>query len=87
MGIKQSFLSQKIIKKERFTIDRGIEIEDTVFYFPPNSHLSFYISSSDYQSIFEGCFKLKGDPIDLQMLYQIVIGLRTGQGFRMIETL
>lgn len=34
---------------------------------------------------FEGCFKLKGDPRDLQMLYQIGIGLRTGQGFGMIE--
>lgn len=34
---------------------------------------------------FEGCFKLKGDPMDLQMLYQIGIGLRTGQGFGMVE--
>lgn len=34
---------------------------------------------------FEGCFKLKGDPRDLQMLYQIGIGLRTGQGFGMVE--
>ncbi len=36
---------------------------------------------------FEGCFKLKGDPRDLQMLYQIGIGLRTGQGFGMVEAL
>lgn len=34
---------------------------------------------------FEGCFKLKGEPEDLQMLYQIGIGLRTGQGFGMVE--
>lgn len=34
---------------------------------------------------FEGCFKLKGDPRDLQMLYQIGIGLRTGQGFGMVD--
>ncbi len=34
---------------------------------------------------FEGCFILKGDPRDLQMLYQIGIGLRTGQGFGMVE--
>ncbi len=34
---------------------------------------------------FEGCFKLKGDRRDLQMLYQIGIGLRTGQGFGMVE--
>ncbi|BCB96816.1 CRISPR-associated endoribonuclease Cas6 [Dissulfurispira thermophila] len=34
---------------------------------------------------FEGCFRLKGDPRDLQMLYQIGIGLRTGQGFGMVE--
>ncbi len=34
---------------------------------------------------FEGCFKLKGDQRDLQMLYQIGIGLRTGQGFGMVE--
>lgn len=34
---------------------------------------------------FEGCFKLKGDLEDLQMLYQTGIGLRTGQGFGMVE--
>lgn len=34
---------------------------------------------------FEGFFKLAGDPEDLQMLYQIGIGLRTGQGFGMVE--
>ncbi|MDI1471668.1 CRISPR-associated endoribonuclease Cas6 [Thermodesulfovibrio sp. 1176] len=34
---------------------------------------------------FEGCFKLKGEPEDLKMLYQIGIGLRTGQGFGMVE--
>ncbi|MBT9145341.1 MAG: hypothetical protein DDT42_01212 [candidate division WS2 bacterium] len=34
---------------------------------------------------FEGCFDLKGDPRDLQMFYQIGIGLRTGQGFGMVE--
>lgn len=36
---------------------------------------------------FEGCFKLKGDPRDLQMLYQIGIGLRTGQGFGMVDVI
>lgn len=34
---------------------------------------------------FEGCFKIKGDQRDLQMLYQIGVGLRTGQGFGMVE--
>lgn len=34
---------------------------------------------------FQGCFKLKGHPQDLQTLYQIGIGLRTGQGFGMVE--
>jgi len=34
---------------------------------------------------FQGRFKLKGDPRDLQMLYQIGVGLRTGQGFGMVE--
>lgn len=34
---------------------------------------------------FEGAFKLKGDPRDLHMLYQTGIGLRTGQGFGMVE--
>lgn len=34
---------------------------------------------------FEGTFRLNGDPEDLQMLYQIGIGLRTGQGFGMVE--
>jgi len=36
---------------------------------------------------FDGCFKLKGDPGVLQMLYQIGIGLRTGQGFGMVEVI
>ncbi len=36
---------------------------------------------------FEGMFKLKGDPRDLQMLYQVGMGLRTGQGFGMVEVL
>ncbi len=199
---------QRTVKKERFTIDEGVEIEDTVFYFPPNSLISLFISSCDYQfmvnlyngliemgefnfneditlklnrvfmlnehnittdevtfktnapvliedkegkpllplnsapsfddhfnaihdrilkdirgeglyreiefypvrlkkqvvkhtlkgfrertgkpymtlTCFEGCFKLKGDPRDLHLLYQIGIGLRTGQGFGMVET-
>lgn len=34
---------------------------------------------------FEGSFKLIGDPEDLQILYSIGIGLRTGQGFGMVE--
>lgn len=202
-----SFPPQRTIKKERFIIDEGVEIEDTVFYFPANSLISLFVSSCDYQFIvnlynglldpgefdfnkeitlkldrvfmlnekkithdevtfktnapiliedkegkpllplnsdssfndhfnaihdrilkeirghglyrelefipvklkkqvvkhtlkgfrektgkpymtltcFEGRFKLKGDPRDLQMLYQIGIGLRTGQGFGMVE--
>lgn len=218
-----SLPSQKIAKKERFYIDEDTEIEDTVFYFPEDRLLSFYVSSSDYQFVvnlyngildtkefkfndditmkfdrvymlnekgisnneavfktnapvliedkdgrpilppiyssfkpsttqpsafslkpfndhfnavhdrilkdirgkglyktmefeplklkkqvvkhtlkgfrertgkpymtltcFEGCFKLKGDPRDLQMLYQIGIGLRTGQGFGMVDVI
>ncbi len=34
---------------------------------------------------FQGCFALKGDPRDLQTLYQVGIGLRTGQGFGMVD--
>ncbi len=34
---------------------------------------------------FSGCFMLEGDPDDLQMLYQIGMGQRTGQGFGMVE--
>lgn len=34
---------------------------------------------------FEGCFELRGNPEDLQALYQIGIGLRTGQGFGMVD--
>jgi len=34
---------------------------------------------------FEGSFRLKGDLSDLQILYQIGLGLRTGQGFGMVE--
>jgi len=34
---------------------------------------------------YQGIFSIKGDPEDLQLLYQIGIGLRTGQGFGMIE--
>lgn len=200
--------SGRKVVKEKITIDNGIEIEDTVFYFPEGGLLSFIISSSDYEFIinlyngllemgnfdfssdinlrlhrvtmlkekkivedevtfktlspvlietkdekpltpednnltlfnkefnaihdrilkdmrgqgilkeiefiplkikkqvvkhslrefraktgkpymtltcFEGYFKLKGDPRDLQMLYQTGIGLRTGQGFGMVE--
>ncbi|NWF52836.1 MAG: CRISPR-associated endoribonuclease Cas6 [Nitrospirae bacterium] len=205
-----SMPSGKTAKKEKIVIDEGVEIEDTVFYFPQGKSLSFYVSSCDYQfmmclynglleikafdfgngitlrldrvfmlnekkingdevvfktnspiliedkdgkpllpadseisksifnehfnaihdrivkdirgeglyrdmefvpvklkkqvvkhtlkgfrektgkpymtlTCFEGCFKLKGDPRDLQMLYQIGIGLRTGQGFGMVE--
>jgi len=203
-----SMPSGKTAKKEKIVVDKGIEIEDTVFDFPQNSSLSFYISSSEYQfmvclyngllemkefkfsddislkldrvfmlnekkitddevvfktnapvliedkegkpflpsvsnlesfnshfnaihdrilrdvrgqgfykdmefvpvklkrqvvkhtlkgfrektgrpymtlTCFEGCFKLKGDPRDLQMLYQIGVGLRTGQGFGMVD--
>ncbi|BAL80394.1 CRISPR-associated endoribonuclease Cas6 [Caldisericum exile] len=36
---------------------------------------------------FEGIFKLRGDPKDLLMLYQLGIGLRTGQGFGMVEVI
>lgn len=35
----------------------------------------------------QGIFKLKGAPEDIQMLYQIGIGLRTGQGFGMVDVL
>ncbi len=34
---------------------------------------------------YEGQFRLRGHPEDLQMLYQIGIGLRTGQGFGMVD--
>ncbi len=34
---------------------------------------------------FQGTFHLKGDSQYLQTLYQIGIGLRTGQGFGMVE--
>ncbi|MCM8827236.1 MAG: CRISPR-associated endoribonuclease Cas6, partial [Candidatus Omnitrophica bacterium] len=36
---------------------------------------------------FEGCFKLEGDLEDLNILYDIGIGLRTGQGFGMVEVI
>ncbi len=36
---------------------------------------------------FSGCFRLRGDPRDLQLLYQSGIGLRTGQGFGMVEVM
>lgn len=34
---------------------------------------------------FNGYFKIKGDPRDLLLLYQSGVGLRTGQGFGMVE--
>jgi CRISPR-associated endoribonuclease Cas6 len=34
---------------------------------------------------YKGTFCLRGDPEDLQLLYQTGIGLRTGQGFGMID--
>lgn len=36
---------------------------------------------------YRGTFCLKGDPEDLQLLYQTGIGLRTGQGFGMVEVI
>jgi CRISPR-associated endoribonuclease Cas6 len=36
---------------------------------------------------FEGIFKIAGDPRDLKALYQMGIGLRTGQGFGMVEVI
>lgn len=41
----------------------------------------------DYMTLtcFEGTFKLQGSPEDLHLLYQTGIGLRTGQGFGMVE--
>jgi len=36
---------------------------------------------------FEGIFKIEGDPRDLKALYQMGIGLRTGQGFGMVEVI
>lgn len=34
---------------------------------------------------YHGTFILKGDPEDLQLTYQVGLGLRTGQGFGMLE--
>lgn len=34
---------------------------------------------------FEGCFELEGDPEDINFVYQNGLGLRTSQGFGMIE--
>jgi CRISPR-associated endoribonuclease Cas6 len=34
-----------------------------------------------------GIFKLSGHPKDLEILYKIGIGNRTGQGFGMVEVL
>ena len=34
---------------------------------------------------FEGYFTLQGHPEDLKILYQAGMGLRTGQGFGMVE--
>lgn len=36
---------------------------------------------------FDGIFKVEGDPRDLKALYQMGIGLRTGQGFGMVEVI
>lgn len=52
----------RTVKKEKFFIDDGFEVEDTVFYFPQNSYLSFYVSSSDYQfmvNLYNGLLETK----------------------------
>lgn len=61
-------------KKERFKIDEGFEIEDTVFYFPAKSFVSFYVSSFDYQfivNLYNGLLEMKtfdfGNGITLKM--------------------
>lgn len=40
-----------------------------------------------YLNCFDGIFKLKGHPKDLELLYNMGIGNRTSQGFGMIEVL
>jgi CRISPR-associated endoribonuclease Cas6 len=52
----------RTVRKESFLIDEGVEIEEKVFYFLPNSLLSIYISSSDYQfmiNLYNGLLNLK----------------------------
>ncbi|MCF6155077.1 MAG: CRISPR-associated endoribonuclease Cas6 [Candidatus Brocadia sp.] len=54
--------SDRTAKKEKITIDSEFEVEDTVFYFSPDSFLSFYVSSSDYQfmiNLYNGLLKIK----------------------------
>ncbi|MFN3532296.1 MAG: CRISPR-associated endoribonuclease Cas6 [Candidatus Brocadia sp.] len=54
--------SDRIAKKEKIAIDNEFEVEDTVFYFSPNSFISFYVSSSDYQfmvNLYNGLLKVK----------------------------
>ncbi|MBF0343466.1 MAG: CRISPR-associated endoribonuclease Cas6 [Nitrospirae bacterium] len=38
-----------------------------------------------YLTVFEGTFEVSGDERDLLLLYQAGVGLRTGQGFGMVE--
>lgn len=54
--------SDRAAKKEKIAIDNEFEVEDTVFYFSPDSFLSFYVSSSDYQfmvNLYNGLLKVK----------------------------
>lgn len=60
-----SIPSGSTTKKEKIIIDEGVEIEDTVFYFPQNSSLSFYISSSEYQfmvCLYNGLLEMESFP-------------------------
>lgn len=57
-----SMPQEKVVKKEKFLIDKHMEIEDLVFYFPANTFIALYVSSSESQFImrlYNGLLKLK----------------------------
>lgn len=70
----------KTVKKEKISIDDSFEIYDNVFYFPENSYLAMYISSSDYEfimNLYNGLLKLKNfslyEDVNIQLVKILLV--------------
>lgn len=72
--------ASKTVKKEKFLIDDYFEIYDSVFYFPENSYLAMYISSSDHEfimNLYNGLLKIKNfrlyEDVNIQLVKILLV--------------
>ena len=79
-NIKGSLLSQPL---ELYPVKVQKQVvKHTISYFREKTGKPYM-----YLNCFTGIFKLKGNPKDLELLYNIGLGNRTSQGFGMLEVL